>query len=350
MSASPSFELIRTESCADAKINHHHGRVSMNENHPRRARFSTDSSPFPVDKSNPSAPPVTTPSAETIDEFDHLLVTLFSSIRQLVQNQESGDAEQLKGAVSKAKQEISEHYLKTAVSYNSDREAVDSGGFLDDLRKHKAEADRLRLSLHEQSELLSETTRQRDEAVSALVDRDGLIRELADQKRQRGEENVELRALKEEVSQLNVTVRKADFINHTAIRDLENAEKNAETANDSKNTALKWVDNMKWERDAARVERDAAREERYIAVREKAVVMRRLDELERFEQTRVHGEKAKLEEIEKMKAATMESAMERLKAERAKMEASRMIARQEALKDLGEQLGQRKRKVSVVGC
>jgi hypothetical protein len=283
------------------------------------------------------------PSTElTIDKFDELIFNLSYAILQLVQHIKTGDATQLNAAVTEAQKEIRDHYIavsatkKDAVLHKSEHEATKEHPSamrprqVAGMERHKAEADRLRLSLHQQSDTLAEVIGKRDEAMKTKT---ALMRELADEKRQRGEENAELGACKGEIDRLNALLLQATAANEAAAQKVEAALKDAETANLRRTAAIQVVDKVTRERDvanlgrdAARLDRDALREERNMAVRDRGILLRRLDELE-TQQMAVEEQQAV---VEKQQVADEQ-------AEKAK-------ARREAFEALTSKLNEKKRK------
>jgi len=249
------------------------------------------------DTSSPvDTPDITSPSEFTIDQFDELIFNLSFAILQLVQDITTGDAAQLNSAVINAQQAIRNHYIavselrEDAVLHKSDSDATRRQSSvmrprqISDMERHKTDADRLRLTLHEQSDTLAQAIEQRDEALNCKT---GLMKELADEKRQRGGENAELRAYKGEVDRLNALVLQAAAVNHAAAQKVEAALKEVETANMRRTAAIQVVDKVTRERDvansvreAARLDRDLVRDERDMAVRDRGILLRRLNELE----------------------------------------------------------------------
>jgi hypothetical protein len=208
------------------------------------------------------------------------------------------------------------------------------------MEEHKAEADRLRLSLHDQSELLVQAIAERDEATRV---KDKLMRELADEKTRRGEENVELRAFKTEVDRLNEVIIQATAFNQAAVQRVDEALKNAELANKYKKTAMQVVEKVTRERetanvarDEALVDRDVVREERDMAFRDKAILLRRLDELEKQQAA---AEKPQVAVKRQQMAVEKQQVVDEEESEKAK-------ARTEAFKVLTEKYNEKKRKVA----
>ena len=237
--------------------------------------------------------PAAEPSPElTIDTFDELILILSFAILQLVQNIKDGDEAQLHSAVTDAQQKIRDHYIAVSGMKNiaaineiaNEKPGAMHQRLLVAMEGHKAEADGLRLSLHERSESLGEAIRQRDEVTET---KNAFVRSLANEKRQRGEENVQLKAFKTEVDRLNAEALHATAYNAFTVGKMEQALKDADAAIAYKKTILKTLEKAdrdrseaKAERDGARAERDVAREERREAVRDKWIFLRRLKELE----------------------------------------------------------------------
>jgi len=241
-------------------------------------------------------PAVTPPSEFTIDQFDELIFNLSFAILQLVQDINTGDVAQLNSAVIDAQQAIRTHYSavselqEDAVLHKSDSDATRRQSSvmhprqIIDMERHKTDADRLRLTLHEQSDTLAQAIELRDDALNCKT---GLMKELADEKRQRREDNAELRAYKGEVDRLNAFVLQANLTNQAGAQKVEAALKEVETANIRRTAAIQVVDKVTRERDvansmrdAARLDRDLVRDERDMAVRDRGILLRRLNELE----------------------------------------------------------------------
>jgi len=249
------------------------------------------------DTSSPvDTPAETPPPVFTIDQFDELIFNLSFAILQLVQDITTGDAAQLNSAVINAQQAIRDHYIavselqKDAVLHKSDSAATRGQSSvmrprqIIDMERHKADADRLRLTLHEQSDTLAQAIEQRDQA---MMTKTVLMKDLVHEKSQREEENAELRAYKGEVDRLNALVLQAAAVNQAAAQKVEAALKEVETANIRRTAAIQVVDKVTRERDiaysvrdAARLDRDLVRDERDMAVRDRGILLRRLNELE----------------------------------------------------------------------
>jgi chromosome segregation ATPase len=290
----------------------------------------------------------------TLDRFDELIFQLSFAILQLVQHIETGDAAQLHTAVTDAQQAIRDHYIAVsermndAIHYRSglgvtaEESHLPHQGLMVGMEAHKAEADRLRLSLHDQSDTLAEAIRQRDEA---LQTKNGLKRELAEEKKQRGEENEELRAFKREVDRLNAVVLQTATANQVATRKVEKALKDVETANRHRAAAIQVVDKVTGERDvanavrdAAKLDRDMVRDEKDMAVRDKGILLRRLEELER-QQLAVEKQQVAVEE--QQVAVGRQRVVDDGESEKAKV-------RREAFEALTSKYNEKKRKVSGV--
>jgi len=131
------------------------------------------------DTSSPADTPAVTPPSEfTIDQFDELIFNLSFAILQLVQDITTGDAAQLNSAVINAQQAIRNHYIavselqEDAVLHKSDSDATRGKSSvmrprqIIDMERHKTDADRLRLTLHEQSDTLAQAIELRDDALN----------------------------------------------------------------------------------------------------------------------------------------------------------------------------------------
>jgi len=289
------------------------------------------------------------PSPELeIDTFDELIFNLSYAILQFVQNLETGDAAQLHSAVTDTQQKIRDHYIAVSEVKNVTalHRSLDAMGEKDEDHQmlrvntegHKAEADRLRLSLHDQSELLVQAIAERDEVTKI---KDKLMMELANEKMQRGEENIELRAFKTEVDRLNEAIIQATAFNQAAVQRVEEALKNAETAIRYKTTAMQVVEKVIRERetailarDAAKVDRDVVREERDMALRDKSILMRRLGELEKQQAA---AENPQVAVKKQQMAAEPQQVVDEEESEKAK-------ARTEAFKALTTKYNEKKRK------
>jgi hypothetical protein len=339
MSATGSFvEVIKNGSAFKSETANEGDAAPKPEPYDEESNVRTKNTPTPTNAHQPS-------SELTIDRFDELIFQLSSAILQLVQHIETGDAAQLHTAVTDAQQEIRDHYIAAserkndAIQYRSNlpHQKPTVG-----MEEYKAEADRLRLSLHDQSDTLSEAIRQRDEA---LQTKNGLKRELAEEKKQRLEENEELRAFKREVDRLNAVVLQTATANQVATRKVEEALKEVETAKVRRTVAMKVVDKVTMERDAAYAVRDAAkldrdmvRDEKDMAVRDKGILLRRLEELER-QQLAVEKQQVAVEE--QQVAVGRQRVVDDGESEKAKV-------RREAFEALTLKYNEKKRKVSGV--
>jgi len=291
--------------------------------------------------------PAVEPSPElTIDTFDELILKLSFAILQLVQNIEDGDEAQLHSAVTDAQQKIRDHYIATSEMKNiaalheiaKENPGVVHQRLLVAMEGHKAEADGLRLSLHERSESLIEAIRQGDEVTET---KNAFVRSLANEKRQRGEENVQLKAFKTEVDRLNAEALHATAYNAFTVGKMEQALKDADAAITYKKTILKTLERADRDRAEARAERDVAREERKEAVRDKWIILRRLEELENqkvvYEQSSVAVERQLLAVEKPQVVLPKQHVVDEEEAEKAK-------ARRVAFEVLSSKYNERKRK------
>ena len=240
-----------------------------------------------------SIPYTPQPSAElAIDKFDDLLTELSKAILNFIQHYATGDATELNFAVFRAKEDVRDEYaavierLHDAAHHSSECKENDARpDTLDqiiaaELEKQKSDADRLRLSLHEQSEMMTGAIRERDEALEKLLGQEDTIQQLIESKRMNGENQAEKRILYHEVTRLKTVTDHALAMSRDATSKKDNALWEAQSATRMKNTAMDVVAKMKQERDAANKERD-------VAMEEKGVVLARLEELERLEHARI---------------------------------------------------------------
>lgn len=231
----------------------------------------------------------------TVDQFDDLLTDLSHAILHFLQNYGSGNSTDLDVAVFRAKDSARDQYatvntlLDEAIHRNFaqaalEREAAEIRKSLTgELEKYKADADRLRLSLHEQFELVSAAVKERDEATKELSDMGNIVKQMKEARGQGEEDQVEKKMLHCEVVRLKAVADHASHLSRDAMKKRDDASWEATLALRSKNTAMDVVAKVGKERDTAIKERD-------VALQEKGKLLGRLEELERAEKVRLRQE------------------------------------------------------------
>lgn len=134
------------------------------------------------------------------------------------------------------------------------------------INKHKAEADGLRFSLHEKSELVAAAIMERDEVTKerdlAVLHRDDLIKQLGEYKKARETDLREKNADQKQYAQLVEASQRAPEEIRCAQERQRVAEAQCKEAVRMKETAMKVVDKVMKEREAARQEIEELRGKR----------------------------------------------------------------------------------------
>jgi uncharacterized protein with von Willebrand factor type A (vWA) domain len=134
------------------------------------------------------------------------------------------------------------------------------------IAKHKAEADQLRLSVHEQAEMASAAIIEREEIIKerdlANQHRDDLVAQLDECKKAREADLREQAALHQQLLQATGERDRAVELTRWAARGQRGAEAERNEAIHLKEVALKVVEKVSKERDAARQELEELRASR----------------------------------------------------------------------------------------
>lgn len=211
-------------------------------------------------------PPVELPPSTTdTSTFDDLLSLHSRALLDYYQKWSPQTAAALEFAIFDTEDDVRYHHyvtaelLNDAVKLNEEHAEVERQ--YEQMRKelitrHKAEADGLRLSLHEKSELVAAAVIERDEVTKerdlAILHRDDLIKQLKECKKARETELHEKSAYQQQYAQLFEASQQASEGIRCAQEKQRVAESECKEAVILKETAMKVVDKVMKEREAAR--------------------------------------------------------------------------------------------------
>jgi len=235
------------------------------------AALSEQSSPTTPPRSSPSLcvtpPPESPGSTTTIDTFEDLLSLHSRAVLDYYQKWSPETAAALEFAVFDTEDDVRYYHFATTELLNDadklNEEYAEVERQYEQTRKelvtkHKAEADGLRFSLHEKSELVAATIMERDKIMNerdlAVVHRDDLIKQLKEIKKARETDLNERFILQKQYAQLLEASQRAPEEIRSAPEKQRVAEAQCKEAVILKETAVKVVDKVMKEREAARQE------------------------------------------------------------------------------------------------
>jgi hypothetical protein len=220
-------------------------------------------------------PPESFPPTTTNDTFDDLLSLHSRALLDYYQKWTPETAAALEFAVFDTEDDVRYYHFATTELLNNaeklneehaevDRQYEQKGQDL--VSKHKAEADGLRLSLHEKSELVASAIMERDEITKerdlAVLHRDDLIKQLKEIKKARETDLNEKFIYQQQYAQLVEVSQRAPEEIRCAQEKQRGAEAQCKEAVILKETAMKVVDKVMKEREAARQETEELRSKR----------------------------------------------------------------------------------------
>jgi hypothetical protein len=222
-----------------------------------------------------SPPPESPPSTTDTNTFDDLLSLHSRALLDYYQKWTPETAVALEFAVFDTEDDVRYYHFATTELLNNAEKLNEEHAEVDRqyeqkrqelITKHKAEADGLRLSLHEKSELVASAIMERDEITKerdlAVLHRDDLIKQLKEIKKARETDLNEKFVYQQQYAQLVEASQRAPEEIRCAQEKQRVAEAQCKEAVILKETAMKVVDKVMKEREAARQEIEELRSKR----------------------------------------------------------------------------------------
>jgi hypothetical protein len=233
------------------------------------AEATKRSSPITPGCSSPSLcvtpPPESFPPTTTNDTFDDLLSLHSRALLDYYQKWTPETAAALEFAVFDTEDDVRYYHFATTELLNNAEKLNEEHAEVDRqyqqkrqelITKHKAEADGLRLSLHEKSELVAAAIMERDKITKerdlVVLHRDDLIKQLKEIKKARETDLNEKHVYQQQYAQLVEASQRAPEEIRCAQEKQRVAEAQCKEAVILKETAMKVVDKVWKEREAAR--------------------------------------------------------------------------------------------------
>jgi hypothetical protein len=243
------------------------------------AEVTKQSSPITPRCSSPSLclspPSESLPSTTDTNTFDDLLSLHSRALLDYYQKWTPETAAALEFAVFDTEDDVRYYHFATTELLNNAEKLNEEHAEVDRqyeqkrqelITKHKAEADGLRLSLHEQSELVASAIMERDEITKerdlAVLHRDDLIKQLKEIKKARETDLNEKFVYQQQYAQLVEASQRAPEEIRCAQEKQRVAEAQCKETVILKETAMKVVDKVMKEREAARQEIEELRSKR----------------------------------------------------------------------------------------